>query len=50
MTVLRYFPAKNKVVSWHLGQAPTFYKTLGGVGQEEIIYDTEMAESFRFLE
>lgn len=49
MTVLRYYPPKNKVVSWHLGQAPTFYKTLGGAGQEDIIYDQEMAESFRFL-
>jgi len=49
MTVLRYYPTKNKVVSWHLGQAVTFYKVLGTVVQEDIIYDQEMAESFRFL-
>lgn len=46
ITVLRYFPAKNKVVSWHLGQDVTFYKVLG---TEDIIYDWEMTESFRFL-
>ena len=49
MTVLRYYPAKNKVVSWHLGQDATFYKFLGAAGQKDIIYDSEMAESFRFL-
>lgn len=49
MTVLRYYSAKNKVVSWHLGQAYTFYKVLGEVEREDIVYDNEMAESFRFL-
>lgn len=49
MTVLKYFPAKNKVVSWHIGQAYTFSKTLG-TELEDVIYDEAMVESFEFLE
>ena len=43
-TVLKYYPAKNKAISWNLGQDYTF------VGDEinEIIYDEEMVDSFRF--
>jgi hypothetical protein len=49
-TVLKYYPDGNKVVSWNPGQAYTFYKVLGVPGEEDVIYDDEMIESFRFLE
>lgn len=44
MTVLKYYPAKNKAVSWHLGQAATF------VADESYqnVYDQEMVDSFKF--
>lgn len=47
MTVLKYFPAKNKAISWDLGQAYTFYKSQTGYDNA---YDDEMVESFKFLE
>ena len=42
-TVLKYLPAKNKVISWNLGQADTFS------GREDVVYDAEMFNSFNFL-
>lgn len=44
MTVLKYYPAKNKAISWHLGQAFTF------VADEsyQSVYDQEMVDSFKF--
>ncbi len=44
MTVLKYYPAKNKAISWDLGQASTF------VADENYqnIYDQEMVNSFKF--
>lgn len=44
MTVLKYYPAKNKAVSWNLGQAHTF------VADESYqnVYDQRMVDSFKF--
>jgi hypothetical protein len=44
-TVLKYYPGGGKVISWHLGQAWTF----AGDVDYTVIYDGEMADSFRFL-
>lgn len=49
-TVLKYYPAKNKVASWDTGQAYTFYRVLGTGDATDIIYDDQMVESFLFLE
>jgi len=47
-TVLKYYPAKNRVVSWDTGQAYTFYKPdLPGYDNA---YDNQMVDSFLFLE
>jgi len=44
--VLKYYPEKNKVISWRFGiQAPTFYKDYNLGGE----YDSEMIKSFNFL-
>lgn len=40
---IKYFPEKNKVASWDLGQDFTFYQDI------EHPLDTQMAESFEFL-
>jgi len=42
--VLKYYPDGNRVVSWPLGQAFSFYKEVG------VEYDEEMVKSFRFIE
>ena len=44
ITVLKYFPARNRVISWDMGQAFTFS------GLKDVVYDSEMFNSFRFLE
>lgn len=44
VTVLKYYPAKNKAVSWDLGQAATFYESAHFTN----VYDQEMVASFRF--
>jgi len=44
ITVLKYYPAKDKAVSWHLGQAFTFIA--GESPQND--YDQEMVDSFKF--
>ena len=41
ITVLKYYPEKNKVISWHRGQVYTF---MGDGGE----YDQEMVDSFKF--
>ena len=42
--VLKYYPEKNKVISWRFGiQSPTFYKDYNLGGE----YDTEMIKSLR---
>lgn len=43
-TVVKYYPAKNKVISWHLGQAATFVADQN----YQTIYDQEMLKSFEF--
>lgn len=43
MSEIRYYPAKNKVASWHIGQACNFaYPTF------ETCLDQEMTDSFKF--
>lgn len=42
--VLKYYPAKNKIAYWFLGQEPTFHKE-GGLDS----YDGEMIDSFEFI-
>ncbi len=49
-TVLKYYPAGNKAISWDTGQAYTFYKVLGTGDATDIIYDDQMVDSFLFLE
>ena len=44
MTTLKYFPAKNRVISWNMGQDYTFR------GPKDVEYDAEMFNSFRFIE
>jgi hypothetical protein len=44
-TVVKYYPAGNKVIAWDLGQAVTFAATL----DYSVTHDQEMVESFRFL-
>ena len=44
MTVLKYYPAENKVASWHMGQSVHFMDETQMDG-----YDTDMLTSFRFL-
>jgi len=44
-TVLKYYPAKNIVISWHLGQASTF----AADQNNQVVYDQEMVKSFLFL-
>lgn len=47
-TILKYYPAKNLVVSWNTGQASSFYKP-DPVGYDNA-YDNQMVDSFKFLE
>jgi hypothetical protein len=47
ISVLKYYPAANKVVQWDLGQAPRFYKI---EGYPYAAFDQEMKDSFRFIE
>lgn len=49
-TVLKYYPKKNKVVSWNLGLAYTFYKSLSDPIHGNIVYDDTMYNSFKFIE
>jgi len=41
---LRYFPQKNRVITWKLGQASTFYRDPNNP------YDEEMRQSFEFID
>lgn len=43
MSEIRYYPAKNKVASWHIGQACNFYYP-----DFEHCLDTDMTNSFKF--
>lgn len=45
MYKIKYYPRKNLLVSWDLGQAPTFWQTLNPPKD----YDQEMVDSFIFL-
>lgn len=52
VTAIKYYPEKHKVVSWNLGQEPTFWKydpvnTVPGLDPS---YDADMLSSFRFIE
>ncbi|OIP23322.1 hypothetical protein COX95_04035 [bacterium CG_4_10_14_0_2_um_filter_33_32] len=42
---LEYYPAKNKIAYWFLGQEATFYKD-----GDSNYYDDEMSDSFSFIE
>jgi len=42
--ILKYCPAKNKVILWDLGQCDTFYLS----GSHPSFYDQEMLDSFKF--
>ena len=44
-TVVKYYPAGNKVAAWDTGQAYTFSADVNN----EVTYDQEMIDSFRFL-
>ena len=43
MTVVKYYPAKQKVVAWNIGQACNFYYPTAAT-----CYDMEMTDSFIF--
>jgi len=43
-TVLKFYPAKNRVISWHLGQESIFVVD----ESYQNVYDQEMVDSFRF--
>lgn len=45
--VVKYYPAKNLVAAWDLGQAPVFFKKI--VDENNPIFDTEMKDSFKFI-
>ena len=44
-TVVKYYPAGNRVIAWNLGQGPTFVADVA----HTTTYDREMVESFRML-
>jgi hypothetical protein len=44
-TVVKYYPAGDKVIAWNLGQGPTFVADVA----YPVTYDREMVDSFRFL-
>jgi hypothetical protein len=44
-TVIKYYPAGDKVVAWNLGQGPTF----AADEAYSVVYDLQMVDSFRFL-
>lgn len=44
--VIKYYPKRNIVVSWHLGQESRFFADEKGAG----VYDQEMINSFTFNE
>ncbi|MBT4210077.1 MAG: hypothetical protein HOE19_04160 [Candidatus Komeilibacteria bacterium] len=44
-TVMKYYPVKNKVVAWLIGQEAVFWGNSAGT----ITYDEEMVKSFKFI-
>jgi hypothetical protein len=49
-TVVKYHPTQNRLVAWDTGQAYTFYKVLGTGEETDIIYDSQIIDSFLFLD
>jgi len=45
-SVMKYYPAKGKVVAWLVGQEANFW----GDEYGDVTYDQQMVDSFRFLE